>query len=91
MVFSVTYIDLSQVEHLIQTHTPPRAYSPPDDGGALDLGPTLGCTKSIKCLQTHCTLLKGSTTREVLEVFYAEVGLRLIGYDFIFTSLTVIC
>ena len=28
----------------------------------------------------HCQLLKGSTSKEVLEVFYQEVGIRLIAY-----------
>jgi recyclin-1 len=28
-------------------------------------------------LEVHCKLLKGSTSKEVLEVFYQEVGLRL--------------
>jgi len=67
-----------QVEHIIQTLTPPRAYYPPEDT-LLDLGPTHGCTEAIKCLEMHCKLLKGSTNKEVLEVFYQEVGIRLIG------------
>jgi recyclin-1 len=67
-----------QVEHIIQTLTPARAYYPPEDA-PLDLGPTHGCTEAIKCLEMHCKLLKGSTNKEVLEVFYQEVGIRLIG------------
>ena len=47
---------------------------------ALELGPTEGCRAAIKCLQMHCQLLKGSTSKEVLEVFYQEVGIRLIAY-----------
>jgi Exocyst complex component Sec10 len=66
-----------QVEHIILTRTKPREYYPPEDD-ALDLGPTKGCTDAIKCLDMHCKLLKGSTSREVLEVFYQEVGIRLI-------------
>ncbi len=50
----------------------------------MELGPTKGCTEAIKCLEMHCKLLKGSTSREVLEVFHQEVGIRLIGY--VFTS-----
>ena len=61
------------------TRTKPREYYPPEDA-PLDLGPTKGCTDAIKCLEMHCKLLKGSTSREVLEVFYQEVGIRLIGY-----------
>ncbi|TCD69786.1 F-box protein: endocytic membrane traffic, recycling ReCYcling 1 [Steccherinum ochraceum] len=68
---------MSQVEHIILKLTKPREYYPADDA-AMDLGPSQGCTESIKCLQMHCQLLKGSTSKEVLEVFYQEIGLRLI-------------
>lgn len=67
----------SKVEHIILTQTKAREYYPPEDA-PLDLGPTKGCTEAIACLDTHCKLLKGSTSKEVLEVFYQEVGIRLI-------------
>ncbi|KAF8652821.1 hypothetical protein AX16_004144 [Volvariella volvacea WC 439] len=72
-----TELLMNQVEHIIQTRTQPREYYPPEDA-PLDLGPTKGCLEAIKCLEMHCKLLKGSTSREVLEVFYQEVGIRLI-------------
>lgn len=68
---------MNQVEHIIQKLTKPREYYPADDA-ALELGPTQGCTEAIKCLRMHCQLLKGSTSKEVLEVFYQEIGIRLI-------------
>ncbi|KIY45782.1 hypothetical protein FISHEDRAFT_66826 [Fistulina hepatica ATCC 64428] len=68
---------MNQVEYIIMTLTEPRAYCPPEDMD-LDLGPTRGCKEAIKCLQVHCKLLKGSTNREVLDVFNQEVGIRLI-------------
>lgn len=43
----------------------------------MELGPTQGCKEAIACLEMHCNLLKGSTSKEVLEVFYQEVGIRL--------------
>jgi recyclin-1 len=46
----------------------------------MDLGPTEGCREAIACLEMHCNLLKGSTSKEVLEVFYQEVGIRLQQY-----------
>jgi len=58
--------------------TQPREYYPPE-GVPMDLGPTKGCLAAIDCLEAHCKLLRGSTSKEVLEVFYQEVGLRLIG------------
>ncbi|KAJ6512048.1 exocyst complex component Sec10-domain-containing protein [Mycena vitilis] len=72
-----TEVLMNQVEHIILTLTQPREYYPPDDA-ELDLKPTKGCTEAIKCLEMHCKLLKGSTNKEVLEVFYQEVGIRLI-------------
>ncbi|EAU80452.2 f-box protein pof6 [Coprinopsis cinerea okayama7 len=72
-----TEVLMNQVDHIITTKTKPREYYPPEDG-ALELGPTEACQEAIKCLETHCKLLKGSTSKEVLEVFYQEVGIRLI-------------
>lgn len=46
----------------------------------MELKPTKGCLEAIACLEKHCKLLKGSTNKEVLEVFYQEVGIRLDGY-----------
>jgi recyclin-1 len=74
-----TEVLMQQVEHIIQKFTKPREYYPPD-GTSLELGPTKGCTEAIKCLEIHCKLLKGSTSKEVLEVFYQEIGIRLIAY-----------
>ncbi|GLB38835.1 putative exocyst complex component Sec10 [Lyophyllum shimeji] len=71
-----TEVLMNQVEHIILTLTGPREYYPEE--GPLDLGPTRGCAEAIKCLEMHCRLLKGSTSKEVLEVFYQEVGIRLI-------------
>ncbi|KAH9942244.1 exocyst complex component Sec10-domain-containing protein [Epithele typhae] len=68
---------MNQVEHIIQKLTKPREYYPSEDT-PLELGATEGCREAIKCLQMHCQLLKGSTSKEVLEVFYQEVGIRLI-------------
>ncbi|RDB30695.1 Recyclin-1 [Hypsizygus marmoreus] len=72
-----TEVLMNQVEHIILTLTKPREYYPPEDG-PLELGATKGCTEAIRCLEMHCKLLKGSTSKEVLEVFYQEVGIRLI-------------
>ncbi|KAJ7288562.1 exocyst complex component Sec10-domain-containing protein [Mycena rebaudengoi] len=72
-----TQVLMNQVEHIILTLTQPREYYPPEDT-TLDLGPTKGCREAIKCLEVHCKLLKGSTSKEVLEVFYQEVGIRLL-------------
>ncbi|WWD19726.1 hypothetical protein CI109_104190 [Kwoniella shandongensis] len=67
---------MNQVEHIILVKTGPREYYPVE-GTPLDLGPTNGCREAIQCLEMHCNLLRGSTSKEVLEVFYQEVGIRL--------------
>ncbi|KAG1767604.1 exocyst complex component Sec10-like protein [Suillus placidus] len=72
-----TQVLMNQVEHIILTLTKPREYYPPEDA-PLELGSTQGCTEAIRCLDMHCKLLKGSTSKEVLEVFYQEVGIRLL-------------
>ncbi|KAH7884202.1 exocyst complex component Sec10-domain-containing protein [Phlebopus sp. FC_14] len=72
-----TQVLMNQVEHIILTLTKPREYYPPEDA-PLELFPTQGCKEAIRCLEMHCKLLKGSTSREVLEVFYQEVGIRLL-------------
>jgi len=65
-----------QVEHVIQTKTGPREYYP-QEGTIIDLKPTVGCRDAIACLETHCSLVRGGTSKEVLEVFHQEIGLRL--------------
>ncbi|KIR53422.1 recyclin-1 [Cryptococcus gattii Ru294] len=67
---------MNQVEHIILVKTGPREYYPVE-GTPMELGPTQGCKEAIACLEMHCNLLKGSTSKEVLEVFYQEVGIRL--------------
>lgn len=65
-----------QVEHIIQIKTKAREYYPLP-GAPMELGATEGCQEAIACLEMHCNLLRGSTSKEVLEVFFQEVGIRL--------------
>jgi len=58
--------NVQQVEHIIVVKTGPREYYPVE-----------GATLDLACLEMHCNLLRGSTSKEVLEVFYQEVGIRL--------------
>lgn len=58
------------------TRTGPREYYP-QEGAILELQPTQGCLDAIACLEKHCKLMRGSTSKDVLEVFYYEVGIRL--------------
>jgi len=72
-----TEVLMTQVEHVLWTRTTGREYCPTEDTVMAELGPTEGCKDVIECLDVHCRVVRGSTSREVLEVFYAEVGMRL--------------
>lgn len=67
---------LGQAEHLITTRQDPKDYCPPA-GQLTDLSPTKACKEAVDCLRVHCRMLVGSTDKNVLEVFYQEVGIRL--------------
>lgn len=51
-----------------------------DDRGR-DLEPTAACRAALDCLDRHCGLLQSSrgADKQIMEVFYQEVGLRLHG------------
>lgn len=68
---------MGQVEHIIATNQDPRDYYP-ESPEKMDLGnPTQACSRAIDSLQLHCKLLTGCADRNVLEVFWQEIGLRL--------------
>lgn len=69
---------MTQVEHIIFTHQGPKDFFP-EEGLDLDLRPTKACTDAILVLKEHCGMLKGSTDKQILEVFNSEVGIRLHG------------
>lgn len=69
---------MNQVEHIIVTYQGLRDFSPPE-GAELELQPTRACKDAIEVLSTHCDMLKGSTDKQILEVFHQEVGMRLHG------------
>jgi recyclin-1 len=68
---------MNQVEHIVFNHQGPQDFCPPE--GVLDLQPTSTCREAIEVLVTHCDMLKGSTDKQILEVFHQEVGIRLHG------------
>ncbi|PWN50612.1 hypothetical protein IE53DRAFT_343779 [Violaceomyces palustris] len=68
---------MNQAEHLVTSHQDARDFYP-EPGSDMDLGnPTKACQECISCLSSHCKMLVGSTDKNVLEVFYQEVGMRL--------------
>ncbi|BGO99805.1 Recyclin-1 [Rhodotorula toruloides] len=69
---------MGQVEHVITSRQGIRDYTP-DESEDLDLQPTRACKDAIQVLSKHCDMLKGSTDKQILEVFNQEVGIRLHG------------
>lgn len=67
---------LGQAEHIITSLQQPKDYNPPI-GHLPDLTPTRACRETVECLKIHCRMLIGAADKNVLEVFYQEVGIRL--------------
>lgn len=67
---------LGQAEHIITSLQEPKDYNPPA-GHLPDLTPTRACRETVDCLKVHCRMLVGAADKNVLEVFYQEVGIRL--------------
>jgi len=68
---------MGQAEHIVTTRQVPRDFYP-EENEDMDLGnSTKACAECCECLKTHCKMLVGSTDKNVLEVFYEEVGMRL--------------
>lgn len=72
---------MNQVEHIISTQQGERDFNPVD-GADLELHASLACREVIECLTTHCDMLRGSTDKQILEVFHQEVGIRLHSFVF---------
>ncbi|KIM27716.1 hypothetical protein M408DRAFT_70929 [Serendipita vermifera MAFF 305830] len=68
-----TEVLMTQVEYVMWKRTTGREYCPPEGTVMAELGPTMGCKAVVECLEMHCRVVRGSTSREVLEVFYVEL------------------
>ncbi|KDE09280.1 hypothetical protein MVLG_00598 [Microbotryum lychnidis-dioicae p1A1 Lamole] len=69
---------MHQVEHIITTQQSRSDYCPPGQA-EMELNSTRACANAIETLTTHCDMLRGSTDKQILEVFHQEVGIRLHG------------
>src|SRR5271156_155866 len=74
---------MEQVDHIFATKQMASDYCPPPVAVTgymnADLDPTPTATSVVNCLKTHTKLLQGSTDKSILDVFFAEVGLRFFG------------
>jgi recyclin-1 len=73
---------IEQVDYLLITTQKPTDYKPwlvlgQDDH--LDLTETDTARQVVACLSTHTDLLRGSTDKATLDVFFQEVGVRFFG------------
>jgi recyclin-1 len=69
---------IHQVDHILETTQHPTDYNPVADGGVCDFRPTRACMDVVRCLEAYTRLLNGVTNRDTLEVFFGEVGVRLL-------------
>lgn len=72
---------MDEVEFVCATTQQPTDFNPVNEE-IIDIGTTLTARKVVSLVQSHTSMLTGATEKSLLDVFSAEVGLRL------FTSLT---
>ncbi|KAF2710513.1 secretion pathway protein Sls2/Rcy1 [Pleomassaria siparia CBS 279.74] len=72
---------MDEVEYLCGTTQPPTDFNPTTGPNGFvemsDIGPSQTALKVIEIVQSHTSMLVGSTDKNVLDVFNQEVGLRL--------------
>lgn len=65
------------MEYIVFSRQNPRDFYP-EHGRHLDLSrPTQACSECIECLRISCQMLATCTDKNVLDIFYEEIGLRL--------------
>jgi len=75
---------ISEVEFILASTQVATDYNPGADGDGkrmeiVDIGPSVTAKQAVEVLQTHTSMLVGSTDKNMLDVFNQEVGLRLFG------------
>ncbi len=71
---------MKRAEWILFSQRNPLDYAGQDMGSMAELDSSTRATRStIEVLRFHCSLLVGATDREILDLFYTEVALRLFG------------
>ncbi|KAJ3086496.1 F-box protein: endocytic membrane traffic, recycling ReCYcling 1 [Quaeritorhiza haematococci] len=68
---------INQAEYILSHDQLPTDFNPPEKNVVVDIKPTKACTKVIRCLTAHTRLLTGVADRNMMEVFYGELGVRM--------------
>ncbi|RMZ90858.1 hypothetical protein DV736_g1885, partial [Chaetothyriales sp. CBS 134916] len=70
---------MDEVEYVFATSQAATDFDPPDhDTSAIrDIGPTTTAKRVVNMVKSHTSMLTGATDKTLLDVFTAEVGLRL--------------
>ncbi|RMZ78171.1 hypothetical protein DV738_g4084, partial [Chaetothyriales sp. CBS 135597] len=72
---------MDEIEYLYATSQAASDFNPPPATAAadaiVDIGPTATAKRVIDLVKTHTSMLTGATEKTLLDVFTAEVGLRL--------------
>lgn len=71
---------MKRAEWILFSQRDPLDYATQDVSSMAELDSSTRATRStIEVLRFHCSLLVGATDREILDLFYTEVALRLFG------------
>ena len=71
---------MKRAEWILFSQRDPLDYAGSDVSSMAELDSSTKATRStIEVLRFHCSLLVGATDREILDLFYTEVALRLFG------------
>lgn len=73
---SAIQVLMRHIEYILKTEqVVPEDFSPPATA-SLDLTPTKACKKVVAILYAHSKMIRGTTDKHILDVFFQEVGVR---------------
>lgn len=68
---------VNQVDYILLVGQGERDYNPVEKEVVVDFKPTKACRRVIDCLNVHTKILSGVAEKHTMEVFFAEVGVRV--------------
>lgn len=76
---SAIQVLMQQIEYILRNEqVVPEDFSP-SASSAMDLTPTKACKKVVAMLYAHTRMIKGTTDKHILDIFFQEVGVRFHG------------
>ena len=71
---------VDQVDLIMLRDSVAADYNPADGQFNLDVKPTKACLKITACIDAHTKILSEVADKNVIEVFYSEIAIRLFKY-----------